>query len=593
MTLGDVRLGVVDDWDSAVEFMNWLGERGHERLAVDTETEGLAQHGRDRVRMIQVGALDAGWAIPIHLYGGLWAEVLRRYTGRYVLQNAKFDITMLAKEPKEFHLPVHRCDDIRIMSHILEPTYSTALKSQAARHIDPVAAAAQQQLAAAMDAAGWTWATVPWNFPPYWQYGALDTVLTAHVDAHHRPLVEAQAPKAYDLELAVQWVIMRMEAYGVHVDRAFAEKTHIDFVNRCREIEAICLEEWNVAPGSDVAVIERLQADGVGFTKRTPGGRFALDKEVLEHCMHPLAQLVLERRRKLKLASTYLRHFWHDAGDDGLLHPSINTLGARTSRMSMEKPNLQNLPRRSEENVPGNTVRDCITTRYDDGGTLLMCDFDQIEMRLLAHLSQDPGLREAFLGPNDFFVELARAIYRDPTMVKKDPRRAVTKNVGYAQIYGAGVAKLALTAGVPEAQVRVVKDRFNELYPNVSLFQREVERRAWQRQRTEGQPYALSPLTGRRHYADENKVYALVNYLIQGTAAEYFKTALLRLDAAGLGPYMVVPVHDEIVLDVPSDRVNDAIEALRDGMNDDTTFGVPISASVSRGVRWGSKEEIT
>jgi DNA polymerase I len=592
MPLGDVSLHVVDDWDSAVDFMNWLSRGRRDRLAVDTETTGLEQHGRDRIRMIQVGWTDAGWSIPWHSYRGLWEEVVRRFTGRYVMANAKFDFLMLAKEPESCHVPTHRIDDVRIMSHILEPNRPTALKSQAGRHVDPLAAAAQSQLDAAMAAAGWDWATVPMDFPPYWQYGALDTVLTAHLDEHHRPLVQAQAPEAYDLELAAQFVIMNMESYGVHVDREFASQTWNDFLKRCREIEKLCVEDYDVTPGSDVAVIERLQRDGVEFWKRTPGGRFALDKEVLEHCQHPLAELVLERRRKLKLSSTYLRHFADDADSNDLLHPSINTLGARTSRMSMSEPNLQNLPRRSEDNPAANTVRDCITTRYD-GGTLLMCDFDQIEMRMLAHMSQDPGLHAAFASPNDFFVELARAVYRDPALQKRDPRRSVIKNVGYAQIYGAGLEKLALTAGVPVDQVRVVKQRFDALYPRVRVFQKEVERRAWVRQRDEGEPYALSPLTGRRHYADRNKIYALVNYLIQGTAAEFFKRKILALDALGLGPYMVVPVHDEIVLDVPSDVVNDAVDALRTGMNDTTTFSVPVSASVSRGVRWGSKEEIT
>jgi DNA polymerase-1 len=100
-------------------------------------------------------------------------------------------------------------------------------------------------------------------------------------------------------------------------------------------------------------------------------------------------------------------------------------------------------------------------------------------------------------------------------------------------------------------------------------------------------------VTGRHHVADRGKVYALVNYLIQGTAAEVFKQALLRLDAAGFGQYMMIPVHDEIVLDVPADARDNAVVALRETMNDFETFRVPITASVAAGVRWGEKQEVS
>jgi len=258
----------------------------------------------------------------------------------------------------------------------------------------------------------------------------------------------------------------------------------------------------------------------------------------------------------------------------------------------MERPNLQNLPRRSEHNKDAETIRNCFDTRFGPDGKLLFCDFDQIEMRLLAHFSQDAGLIKAFHSENDFFVELARAIFIDPDLQKSDPRRSVTKNVGYAQVYGAGIQKMAQTAGVPVDQVRVVKQRFDSLYAGVHRFQQAVERVAWQRQRDEGVPYARSIVTGRRHVADSNKIYALVNYLIQGTAAEVFKKALLKLDSAGLGAYMVVPVHDEIMLDVPRDAYDDTVVALRDNMNDSTSFAVPITASVASGYRWGAKEDV-
>lgn len=589
--LAGVTLGVVDSWDSAVDFMNWLSSGQRTHLAVDTETTGLALNNGDRIRMVQVGWTDAGWAIPWHTYRGLFEEVLRRFTGRYVQHNAKFDQTATGNQGPEVTMPRHRVDDTAILAHLVEPHMPRALKSQAGRHVDPAAAGASRLLDEAMHNAGWTWGTVPVIFGPYWQYGALDPVFNAFLFEHHKPIVDARCPQAYDLELAIQWIAMDMERRGVHVDRDFARHTEKRFLDEAGFLKKQVEEEFGCSIGSIPQLVKRFQDDGVELWARTEKGAFQLTAEVLRSLSHPLAPMVLRYRRLGKLASTYLRHFAEDADADDLMHPSINTLGARTGRMSMDSPNLQNLPRRSESNVEANTVRNVITTRYDDG-TLLMCDFDQIEMRLLAHLSGDAGLRAAFDGPDDFFVTLAREIYRDPALAKSDPRRSVTKNVGYAQIYGAGLVKLAATAGVPVDQVEVVKQRFNQLYPGVRRFQKQVEDRAWARSREAGEPYVMSPITGRHHVADRGKVYALVNYLIQGTAAEVFKLALLRLDAAGFGDFMTVPVHDEIVLDVPAEVRDDAIQALRETMNDAEGFRVPITASVAAGVRWGEKKEV-
>lgn len=587
--LGNVQLYLVDDFDTAWELMQWI--EGRDWLAVDTETTGLVI-GKDVVRTVQVGGLDAGWTIPWVGWSGLFIDILKQFVRRrqrFIMHNAKFDAGMLSHMGVD--IPRYLIDDTRIMSHILTPASSTALKSQAARYVDPIAAAPQKKLDEAIGPRGpWTWATVPINFPPYWQYAALDTVLTAHLYRHHWPLIEREYRESYELENSVQWTIEKMERHGARIDDAYAREKYRHFTNFVDEAERWVRSEYGISPGSNQEVVRVLQEAGFVFTKATAAGAVSLDKEVLAGIDHPLARTVLERRQLQKLASTYLRHYIDEQDSNGFIHPSINTLGARTGRMSMERPNLQNLPRKSEANPAAEVVRNCVIASPEN--ILLMCDFDQIEMRLLAHLSQDPGLIAAFAADEDFFVTLARAIFGDDTITKKDPRRSPVKNVAYAQIYGAGLDRLAKTIGLPVAQVRVVKDRYNTLYPGVARFQRAVEQAAWTRQREEGTPYARSIVTGRRHVADTNKIYALVNYLIQGTAAEIFKQKLLSLDAAGLGDFMVVPVHDEIILDVPVKEQNRVMTTLREIMNDTESYSVPISASVSRGDRWGMKEEV-
>jgi DNA polymerase-1 len=413
-------------------------------------------------------------------------------------------------------------------------------------------------------------------------------VLTYQVYDLLLPQVEDDAPDAFELENSVSWVIERMERYGAHIDTKLAQTKYIEFMRYVDETAAWVKNEYGVSAGSNAAIVKILHGEGYEFNKATASGAVALDKEVLGGIDHPLAVAILQRRRLQKLASTYLLHFANETDENSLIHPSINVLGARTSRMSMERPNLQNLPRKSETNPAADVVRSCVTAR--EGHVMLMCDFDQVEMRIMAHMAKEQSMIDAFKGETDFFVALARMVYNDESIVKSDPRRQVVKNAGYATIYGAGVEKFARTAGITYEQGQAVRHRWNALFPGVTRLQQEVQNVAIRRRTDEGLPYVRCPVTRRRQVADPGKEYALVNFLIQGAAAAVLKKKLIELDSAGLGEYMVVPVHDEIILDVPLEALDDAADTLRDIMNDDTMFDVPLSASVSYGPTWGSKE---
>jgi DNA polymerase-1 len=586
--LANVQLHRVDSLDDARSFLDWAWSVRDRPIGVDSESTGFFWHRGDYVRTVQVGDHEHGWCLRWDRWSGLLESLLKVHTGPLDMMNSKFDYAFLRKAGVE--LDKSRVRDVGVMSHILEPHMSRALKNQAKRHVDPNANALQYKLDEALGAhGGWTWATVPYDFQPYWSYSALDPVLTRLVAEHHWPLVQAQAPKAYELENAFQWVALGMETLGTPVDVEYASQHYEKFMDYCRDVEIWCLREYNVKPGSNAAVIDVLAKAGFEFSKATKSGAVALDKEVLEGIDHPLAQAVLRRRQLQKIASTYLEFYVENADADGRIHPSINTLGARTSRMSMSEPNFQNLPVRGG-NPAVKVVRNCVRAR--PGHTLVFSDFDQVEMRGLAIMSGDPGLAAAFHSPEDFFVNLARTVYQDSSIEKSDPRRQVTKNTGYGKIYGAGVAKLALTAGIDQQQAAWVTRTFDAAYPKVAEFQHATFSEAMQHLNDEGIPYTTCPLTGRRHVADRGKEYALVNYKIQGWAAALFKTKLLEADAAGLGEFMILPVHDEVILEVPNDQLKDVVHTLRKVMNDDESFAVPISASVAVGERWGEKREL-
>lgn len=587
MGLGDINVHFIDSAQEAIACVQWFSEHDGGTIAVDTETQGLHPHV-DKVRLIQVGDERTAWCFPAEgprSWGGLALDLLERFTGTFVYHNRKFDERAL-RATCGYEIPLERSHDTMLMTRVAEPTKSAALKRLAAQLVDPRAAILQGELDSAMKAGGHDWRTVPLDFQAYWLYGGIDTCLTKAVYDELEPKIEPYRD-AYELELATTAVAARMEDYGAHIDVEFARKMHDDLLGYVDQVADYCQTTYGVHPGKNQEVVGFLQGQGIEFTTLTRGGSIALDAEVLEGITHPLAEIVLGRRKAQKIARTYLRHFHEDVDLNDVIHPSINTCQAVTSRMSMSSPNLQNLPR-TNTNQLAKLVRACITPR--EGHVLLMCDFDQIEWRLFASDSGDKALVEAF-NADDFFTEIARMVFNDLTIVKKDARRQITKNAMYAQIYGAGAQKFAWTAGVSLADAKQFLALLDQRMPAIRALQQRIIREGEAHHRTEGIGWIEGMFTHRRHVLDDDKIYKLVNYRLQGGAADVFKRKLVQLSQQGLDGMMVAPVHDEIILDVPIADFHDVAHILQRTMNDSSITAVPITASVSYGFRWSEKHD--
>jgi DNA polymerase I len=596
MTLDDVRVHLVDDIETAFECKRWLSTC--DRVALDTESTGLDKD-YDRARIMQLGDARQSYVIPLEYpgWGGFALELLDRYRGRYVLHNMVYDDAMLYNA-LDVRLPEERCDDTRLKAHVISSTGSLALKKLAVKHVDKRAQMFQDQLGDALGTGGgWTWATVPVNYEPYWSYAGMDTILTYQLDDYLDPIVRAEAPASYDLELAVAWVCERMERKGALIDRTYVETFTAELQNYVAEAERWCRRNYGIYPGSNREVINYFLAQNYPFTKYTDGGQISIDKDVLAAIDHPLAEVVLNRRRAQKMSSTYLSHYLNECDVDGRIHPSINTVGGtgknpfepgggqgvRTGRMSSSNPNIQNVPIRG---VMSRRIRRSFIAAPNHNW--VKCDADQIEMRGMAHMSNDQGMIDAFNSDGDFFVNIARNIFKDPNFQKSDPRRQLVKNGGYAKIFGAGTEKFAETAGVSEQVAAEFMRDFDAMYPGVPRWIRQVEREARGRLELEGEAYVRSPLTNRKHVADsERKLYPLVNYVIQGTAGEILKMKIVEADRAGLGSYMLFPVHDEIDFEVPHNELDDFQTTLKDVVNDDQLLSVPLTWSAEVGTNWG------
>lgn len=613
LPLDHAKAHFVESVDDAFELMRWLSTK--DSIAFDTETTGL-NHITDNARLVQVGDGRDGWAIDFELWKGVVVELVKKYQGEYIMHNLPFDWSMMRNAG--IIIPRHKCHDTRLMAHVLSSTGPLGLKPLSQMYVDPRSGAAQQALNDGIGKhGGWTWANVPTAYEPYWVYGALDPVLTWWLKDKLWPRVQSEAPLSYELELAVQWVCEDMSHNGAHVDRAYTQDLYDKMTQYAVDVLEWCVRYYGVKPGSNDAVARRLVEDGVALTKRTDTGRLSVAKDVLaEFAGHPLVDGVLGHRQASKIASTYLRHYLELSTLDGRIHPSINTVGGaaknpfeqggergvRTGRMSMDGPNLQNVPIRTKE---GKRIRNCFTAECSprcgcgDEHVWVKTDFDQIEFRLFAHLAEDPGLIALFDAPVDPFLAATRDIFGDDTILKEDVRRQHVKNSFYAKLYGAGVEQFARTAGIrddygqlnlPVAQAFLM--RLDQIYPGIRSLQRDIETQANVRTREEGEAYARSPLTNRKHVADRGREYALMNYVVQGTAGEILKMKMVEASQAGLGKYMVLPVHDEIDLDVPKKDLPDVLTTMRDVMNDATLLTVPITATTSVGPRWGDVKDV-
>jgi len=601
--LGDVQLHLVDSVHKAREFIAWLGERRpYNAIAIDTETGELPGGRREdalspwhgKLRLVQVGDGMQGWSIPCDEWSGVFYEAMDKFDGPIVCHNIAFEARWFEIQSR-WRIPWERAHDTMIMAHIIDPLGSGALKPLSALYVDSKAVAMQEGLDIALIDNGWTWGTVPTNFEPFWLYGALDPVLTMRLWEIFYKKCGPEGPynRAYELEMATRKIVTRMEINGARVDLDYSKKKYEELIDYSDSVKKWAKDTYGgLSITSNIQLVRLFEGLGADITETTPSGAKSASKDQLKLLMingndevKNLADIVLKQRKADKLANTYFSNFMSKS-INGIVHPSVKTLGARTSRMSITDPALQTLPKGDD------TVRTAFIPREDDH-VIITSDLDQVEFRMFASLSDDENLIKLFhhadATGSDPFTEIGRQVYQEPNMQKSDKRRNLIKGVVYGRLYGAGVAKQALTAGVPEPQMRSVSDSFDANYPGMAVFQKQVDHIGQTRLRNEGQGY-VHTWTGRRIPCDEDRTYTLVNYLIQGGAAEVFKSNLVKLDQADLTDYLIVPVHDEIVLEAPRKDAEEIKQLVRQCMTTTEGWAVPLTADVDGPLEnWGQK----
>ncbi len=580
--MGNVNL--LENIDDAFELRRWLGER-RPILCLDTETGGLNPY-RDQLRLVQFGDTESAWAVPAQDWRGFIRDCVRDYQGEISLHNATFDAHYF-REQVGVELPWERVHDTEIQSHVLFPPGRHGLKYLATQKVHPGAGAGEVALHEAMHRGKWTWATVPVNLKEYWVYGAVDTIIDAQLHViQHAEIEQRGLTRIYELERQVQPVLYAMERHGAAVDLDYCREKSVAMFAYCEQVKEWAKSAYGVDNlASNRQLARALLNDGVPLDVKTAKGDYSVTEAVLKRFIeHPLAASVLNLRKYTKIRSSYFDNFLAYA-TNGVVHPNIRQVGARTGRMSVTDPALQTLPR-------GTEVRDAFVAR--PGWKLVSIDFEQIEARIFAALSEDPSLIQAIadydagIGP-DLHTYCARVVYGDQTIQKKDKRRDLAKNTTFCTMFGGGAAKIATTAGVPLAEAERFLHTYLEVFPGVRRFQRETDRLGRATEAEDGVAY-IHTVYGRYLPLVQNEgYYKLTNYRIQGSAADIFKDRLVSVANAGFLDYLVMAVHDEIILEMPEEWAEAAIPHIKAAMEEPYALSVPILANASKPEdRWGA-----
>jgi DNA polymerase-1 len=429
------------------------------------------------------------------------------------------------------------------------------------------------------------------------EYAAEDADVTLRVHQVLRPQLaaEPELESLYrDLELPIAEVLFRIERNGVLIDAATLAQQSDELGRKIMALEAeaqqLAGQPFNLNSPKQLAEI-LFNQQGLPVVKKTPSGGPSTDEEVLEKLAedYPLPKKILEHRSLAKLKNTYtdkLPKMINPA--TGRVHTSFGQATAVTGRLASTEPNLQNIPIRTAE---GRRIRSAFVV--PENRRIVSADYSQIELRIMAHLSDDPRLLEAFAQGEDVHRATAGEVFGlTPIEVTSEQRRAA-KAINFGLIYGMSAFGLAKQIGVDRSAAQAYMDRYFARYPGVARYMEETRagardkgyvetvfgRRLWL-------PEIRSSNAGRRQGAER----AAINAPMQGTAADLIKRAMLAvqdwLDAQKLQTLLILQVHDELVLEVPEAELAVVRESLPKLMGGVAQLKVPLLVEVGVGANW-------
>ena len=438
--------------------------------------------------------------------------------------------------------------------------------------------------------------------PSLFDENADDDSLVAHVEVVARlrttlakEITRWELDHVYrDIELPLVAVLARMEARGIRVDVEMLRTINAEFAAEAHELDQRIQE----VAGHEFKVNSPQQLQTVLFNELglTPGKKiktgFSTDATTLESIAHehPIVPLILRFREVEKLRSTYGASLIDAVGADGRIHASFQQTVARTGRLSSENPNLHNIPVRSAE---GRRLRFAFVP--SEGWTLAVADYNQIELRILAHLSQDSGLLSAFASHEDVHRSIAASVFGVPRDEVTHEQREQAKAVSYGLAYGMESFGLSQRLGISVSAAKEIMEKYFAGFPTLRRYMDDTIKqvRAQGYSRTEFgriRPFPdLATASGPQRAAAERQA---MNAGIQGLAADIFKSALVRLDHRlrdeGLEARLILQVHDEVLVEAPPGESERVETAIREALTQVASLSVPLEVSLHWGDSWAA-----
>jgi len=395
-----------------------------------------------------------------------------------------------------------------------------------------------------------------------------------------------------EVERPLVRVLAEMEAAGVRVDVAELKRLASELATEAkrleRQIQDLAGVEFVV---NSVPQLREVLYGKLGLTpqKKTKTG-YSTDVQTLEKLRgeHPIVDALLRYREVEKLRSTYGESLLAEVGPDGRIHATFNQTVARTGRLSSDQPNLHNIPVRSEE---GRRLRKCFVPA--EGCRFLVADYNQIELRVIAHLAEDPALIEAFRTGTDIHNVTASRIFGVAPEDVTIAMRSKAKMVSYGLAYGMEAYGLASRLAIPVDEAAAILKAFWEGFPAVRAYMDRVVAEARDRGYTEtlfGRRRMIPELQSGRYQVRAAGERQAMNAGIQGLAADIFKVALVRLAARleGMDSRLVLQVHDEVILEVPPGESAEAEAAVIEAMTGAAELTVPLTVNVAWGDDWAA-----
>ncbi|MBQ6504232.1 MAG: DNA polymerase I [Flexilinea sp.] len=577
-----------------------------EMIGLDTETTGVDPMSCDLVGISLAAEPKTGYYIPVGHTGEekqLSLDVIRKRLGPVLADpnipkaghNVKYDIIVLER----CGIPVKGIRfDSMIAGWILDPEsrqlglkpMAKALLGIRMTEIETLIGKGKQQI---------TMDRVPVKDAA--PYAAADAEVVLQLIPILREKMQAEQTEHIftDYEIPLIPVLAEMEMRGILLDREFLTQMSADLAERLvsleKEIYDLVGYPFNINSTQQLAgaLFNTLGLVPPRTAKKTSSGNYSTAADVLEEMRgeHPVIDKILEYREIGKLKSTYTDTLPESIDKNtGRVHTSFNQTGTVTGRLASSSPNLQNIPTRTEL---GKQIRTAFTAA--PGWELLSVDYSQIELRIVAHMSGDEAMISAFKAGQDIHAATAAAIYHcDISEVTKDQRRHA-KAINFGLIYGMSSFGLSKSTGLTPSEASAFVKAYFEQFPKVKSFLDGLRL-------TAAQQGWVRTLAGRKRYFPNLKRemnYNLrnreereaINAPVQGTSADILKAAMIALPAElknhGLRASILLQVHDELMLEVPEEELDETQDVVRSVMENITELAVPLLTEAKRGTNWG------